>query len=88
MSKQYPEIDAWEDLDKVGGYYCRHVAAMTDEGLHAKSDIARQLGWRDLQIDRLKSEVESLTWQLDRANNAIQVLNSSIELRNKVDSIE
>ena len=60
MTKQYPEIDAWEQLDKVGGYYCRHVAAMTDEGLHSKSDIARQLGWRDRQIDELREQISTL----------------------------
>lgn len=48
----YPEVDHMQ-LDKDGGYYCRHVAAMTDEGLHRKSDIAGQLGMRDREIDRL-----------------------------------
>lgn len=31
-------------------YYSRHVAAMTAEGLHAKSAIAEQLAWRDKQL--------------------------------------
>ena len=41
-------------LDKAGGYYVRHVMAMTREGLHAKSHIAAELAWRDAEIDRLK----------------------------------
>lgn len=51
----YPKIDHMQ-LDADGGYYCRHVAAMTDEGLHKKSDIAGQLGMRDREIDRLTAE--------------------------------
>ena len=34
-------------LDKAGGYYVRHVMAMTREGLHAKSHIAAELACRD-----------------------------------------
>lgn len=48
------------DLDKAGGYYCRHVSAMTTEGLHSKSDIAAELGWRDMQIDRLQRALEKV----------------------------
>lgn len=51
----YPKIDHMQ-LDADGGYYCRHVAAMTDESLHRKSDIAGQLGMRDREIDRLTAE--------------------------------
>jgi len=57
MEKQYAKRDAWE-LDKAGNYYCRHVAAMTAEGLHAKSDIAAELAHRDLEIDRLRKSRE------------------------------
>lgn len=57
--KRYAERDAYE-LDKAGNYYCRHVSAMTGEGLHSKSDIAAELGWRDMQIDALLAENESL----------------------------
>jgi hypothetical protein len=38
----------------LGGYYQRHVSAMTVEGLHEKSDIAAELAFRDWQIDELK----------------------------------
>lgn len=56
--KQYAERDHWEQ-DKAGGYYCRHVSAMTAEGLFAKSDIAAELAHRDMEIDRLKAEIEN-----------------------------
>ena len=51
----YTERDVMQ-LDKNGNYYCKHVAAMTREGLHSKSDIAAELGFRDSQIDQLKQE--------------------------------
>jgi hypothetical protein len=50
---EYADRDHME-LDRDGNYYIRHVAAMTKEGLHAKSDIAAELAWRDREIDRLK----------------------------------
>ena len=40
-------------LDEDGGYYFRHVNAMTEEKLHSKSDIAAEFGLRDKEIDRL-----------------------------------
>jgi len=57
--KQYAERDAIA-LDRAGGYYLRHVYAMTKEGLHGKSDIAAELAFRDMEIDRLKAEVANL----------------------------
>jgi len=45
------------ELDGQGGYYSRHVFAMTHEGLHSKSDIAKQLGARDLLIDQLEAKL-------------------------------
>lgn len=47
-------------LDAAGNYYCRHVDRMTRESLHAKSDIAAELGWRDMEIDRLRARVAEL----------------------------
>lgn len=47
-------------LDIAGGYYCRHVSAMTEEELDRKSDIAAELGWRDMQIADLQRKVEAL----------------------------
>ena len=51
--KHYADRDPME-LDKAGGYYCRHVEAMTAEGLHAKSDLAGELGHRDRLVDDLE----------------------------------
>ena len=45
-------------LDEAGGYYIRHVSAMTAEGLHSKADIAKELAWRDLQIDNLRAKLD------------------------------
>ena len=50
MSNQY----AQRDHRALGEHYLRHVSAMTGEGLHAKSDIAAELAWRDARIDRLE----------------------------------
>lgn len=55
----YAKRKPWE-LDKVGGYYHRHVAAMTEEDLHSKADIAAELGWRDMEIDRLHAALEKV----------------------------
>jgi len=57
--KIYAERDLMA-LDKEGNHYCRHISAMTSEGLHSKSDIAAELGWRDMQITELQRKVEAL----------------------------
>lgn len=49
-----------EQLDE-GGYYTRHIYAMTHEGLCSKSDIAAELAHRDLQIDLMKTAGEEYT---------------------------
>lgn len=41
-------------LNKHGNVYVRHVEAMTAEGLHSKSDIAAELAYRDVEIERLR----------------------------------
>lgn len=57
MTKMECEVDkklyADRDAMALGQRYIDHVSAMTTEGLHAKSDIAAELAWRDLQIDRV-----------------------------------
>ncbi len=53
------------DPVKLGGYYTRHVEAMTAEGLERKSEIANQLAWRDQEIDRLKGENAKLLDAID-----------------------
>ena len=57
--KQYAERDLMA-MDIAGNHYCRHVSAMTREQLHSKSDIAAELGWRDMQIATLKAECDAL----------------------------
>jgi NTP pyrophosphatase (non-canonical NTP hydrolase) len=58
-SKLYPHVDA-ESLDRDGGYFLRHLQAMTAEQLYSKADIAVQLGARDMKIDKLTLELEKL----------------------------
>lgn len=55
---QYPTQNPMH-LDRKGGYYIRHINAMTAENLHDKSDIAEQLAWRDAEIDRLNNELQN-----------------------------
>lgn len=44
------------DHEAQGDFYLRHIAAMTYEGLHAKSAIAAELAHRDMEITRLRAE--------------------------------
>jgi hypothetical protein len=62
--KQYAKRDHMAQ-DAAGGYYIRHVEAMTAEGLHEKSDIAGELAHRDIQITRLRREVAFYTQRMD-----------------------
>lgn len=68
---QYLERDA-QALDEAGGYYTRHVCAMTRERLDAKSDIAAELAWRDKRIDELskalKTCADELIWMIEKHN--------------------
>ncbi len=59
-------------LHTLEPYYSRHVAAMTElpgkqEGLHAKSDIAAQLAWRDQAIEALRTQLKAAEAGLHRA---------------------
>jgi len=49
-----------EELDSVGGYYMRHVMAMTSERLDSKSKIAAELAFRDFTIDQMQAELDVL----------------------------
>ncbi len=49
-----------EELDRRGGYFLRHMSAMTGDGLHSKSAIAGELGWRDMQIADLQHTLKEL----------------------------
>ena len=56
--KLYAERDICEQ-DEKGGFYFKHVLAMTAEGLHSKSDIAAELAHRDLRIQQLEAVLNS-----------------------------
>ena len=58
MSKLYADRDNTA-LDDAGNYHFRHMLAMTGEKLHAKADIAAELGHRDKVIDELKQKLEA-----------------------------
>lgn len=45
----------WQDMQ--GGFYIRHVQALTAEALHSKSDIAAELAQRDIEIRDLRAEL-------------------------------
>lgn len=60
---QYAERDLMA-LDEAGNHYIRHVDHMTREKLHSKSDIAAELGWRDMQIAELKAQRDALAAEM------------------------
>lgn len=62
--KQYAQRDIMA-LDETGNHYIRHVDHMTREKLHSKSDIAAELGWRDMQIAELKAQRDALAASFD-----------------------
>ncbi|EMZ1487777.1 hypothetical protein ABC295_000972 [Vibrio cholerae] len=62
---EYQERDLME-LDKVGNHYSKHVLAMTREDLRSKSDIAAELGYRDMVIDKLTEENKRLRESLEK----------------------
>jgi len=74
MSNQY----AKRDHLALGEHYLRHVSAMTGEGLHAKSDIAAELAWRDAEIERLRSALRNLLVMLPSELSAPDVVESAI----------
>ncbi|HDZ3739196.1 TPA: hypothetical protein RSW73_000303 [Vibrio cholerae] len=63
---EYQERDIIE-LDNAGNYYGKHVLAMTREDLRSKSDIAAELGYRDMVIDKLTEENKQLQEALEQA---------------------
>ncbi|MGL5282754.1 MAG: hypothetical protein ACRC8W_13585 [Plesiomonas shigelloides] len=63
MEKLYTKRDLPE-LDLRGGFYTRHVEAMTKEGLDSKSDIAAELAIRDLMISNLHFHMQQLRDQI------------------------
>lgn len=71
--KQYAERDLI-GLDAKGNHYCRHVMAMTSESLHSKSDIAAELGYRDLMISELKARLVESQCEFRSADITMQNL--------------
>lgn len=64
-NKLYADRDIMDN--RLSEIYCIHVQAMTEEGLHSKSDIAAELAWRDLHINDFSDKVE----QLERERNEL-----------------
>jgi hypothetical protein len=57
MDDLVQRIYANRDHQAQGEHYLRHISAMTAEGLHAKSAIAGELAYRDMEIERLRAEL-------------------------------
>jgi hypothetical protein len=79
MSKQYAERDI-ESLDEVGGFYSRHVSAMTGEGLHTKSSIAAELGHRDMVISELLEALQvmiELHYNGDNGRDVVEIVETA-----------
>ena len=84
---EYADRDPIE-LDKRGGHYCRHVQAMTAEGLHEKSAIAAELAWRDERIDSLQGERDWARTVVARITNERTKLRQRVaELEARLDSM-
>lgn len=71
------------ELDEIGGYYCRHVSAMTGENLHSKSDIAAELGHRDMLIDKYKQALIDI----DQATFGHPIYYPATEMRDCISKI-
>lgn len=85
MSKQYAERDI-ESLDEAGGFYSRHVSAMTGEGLNSKSSIAAELGHRDMVISELLEALINTVQYLDDIayqNDAQRIIDAANLVINK-----
>lgn len=67
---------AIDELDFAGGYYSRHVNAMTAEGLNSKSAIAAELAVRDFIIDSLQETIKNLG---ENNKAALEALNKMSE---------
>lgn len=63
---QYDKDRNIMELDRLGNYYCRHTSALTRENLIGKSEIAAELGYRDLVIDRLQIKLDAANAEISR----------------------
>lgn len=68
-------------LDKSGNYYCRHVSALTRENLVGKSEIAAELGYRDMIIDQLEMKLKAANDQISM-QSLKEAMQESIEKSN------
>jgi|GEM_PF-4614638 len=80
MTKQYAERDAMA-LDEAGGYYMRHVMAMTGEQLHGKGDIAAEFGWRDMQIAALQQKLDAVLAEHPDTRRMDWLVSKCVEVR-------
>ncbi|MDV2400303.1 hypothetical protein [Vibrio cholerae] len=71
---EYQERDIME-LDKVGNHYGKHVLAMTREDLRSKSDIAAELGYRDMVIESLSKQRDDLAKYLTHLHDYLSFKN-------------
>lgn len=53
------KLYADRECDELEPFYTDHVCAMTGEQLHAKSDIAAELAYRDKKIQELEECINS-----------------------------
>lgn len=74
----YQIVDVMK-LDRAGNYYCKHLNAMTGEGLHNKSDIAAQLGHRDYVIAQLEQQRDDLQFSLDKEVKRVMELQAKYD---------
>ena len=61
---------------KLEPHYSKHVAAMTNERLHHKGDIAAELAWRDKRIEELVRELGDV---LDRYDYVLKSASMACE---------
>ena len=68
--KHYSNRDARE-LDRQGGFFTRHMSAMSDEGLRDKSDIAAELAHRDSLLEDERERADALAAHLKRVTRTL-----------------
>lgn len=71
----YAERDI-DVLDEIGGFYSRHVSAMTSESLHSKSAIAAELAYRDMLIYELIIATQQMIECYDSADGKVWTTSS------------
>ena len=69
MSKLYRQITLTDDQRNV--FFLPHKIAMTSENLHSKSEVAYELGARDMRIAELEKELDNLNSGTDDLYNMV-----------------